>query len=190
MDTIRRKRNRAWESFREFIDDVSKDLKEDGLRGVAIGTIVMAIFCFWRAPYSLLQKEKDNNSALEKSQNKINNAGKAEKARRKVIRDHLGDEFLIKLILIQQQSEGGKVRIYPKKDALDSFAYLRIQLMNYVRQEIGPSYWDQLVDTISTPIMPPPNFGNLSPRNQSAWIQCAQTKRGLQELMEKFDYVK
>jgi len=98
------------------------------------------------------------------------------------IRDNLGAYLSIDL-RIQNQCKGAE-EVYPGLGPLEAYKRFHSEIHTYVRNEMGYSYGEQLVDSL--------NYGDKAPsglsgENAKAWILAEGTRHRINELMAILD---
>jgi len=92
--------------------------------------------------------------------------------------------FLNSATVLQNQCAGIGPPLPPGKSAYQVYENLQMELFDYVNKEIGYSYAEQMVDSLSIPVYRP---GGLSEINANTWMLAEQTKIRVRELLGKLE---
>lgn len=103
--------------------------------------------------------------------------------KKKQIMDKLAT-FLSSATVLQNQCVGVGPPLPPGKKAYQVYEDFQKELYDYINKEIGYSYAQQMVDSLSIPV---PRPDGLSEINTNTWMLTEQTKIRIRELLGKFE---
>jgi len=133
----------------------------------------------------ILDKDTDIKSLEEKLTNiKFVDDDYDKKAqKKKQIMDKLA-AFLSSATVLQNQCAGVGPPLPLGKSAYQVYEDFQKELYDYINKQIGYSYAQQMVDSLSIPV---PRPDGLSEINANTWILTEQTKIRIRELLGKFE---
>jgi hypothetical protein len=132
----------------------------------------MALFCFFLSSVSAWTNEH------KKAENLL---GQLEiKQKNEKIRNTLAT-FLSEAVVLQNECIGVGIELPPSKNVYQVYADWHKRLYDYINNELGYSYAEEMVDSLSISV---PNPIVLSERNAKTWMLTEQSKVRLRELIK------